>query len=340
MSKTALITGLTGQDGSYMAELLLEDGYEVHGLVRRSSIDKFDRLEENNILDKITIHEGDMGDPVSLSNLISEVRPHELYNFAAMSDVPFSFISPFYTEIVNSLSVMVMLEAIKQSCSECKFYQASSSEMYGNPQEIPQVETTPLKPISPYAISKTSAYHYVRYYREAFGLFAVNGILFNHESPRRGDKFVTKKIVKHAVEVLADKRECIYLGNLDAKRDWGYAVDYMEAIRLMMDYEKPDDWVISTGESHSVRSFCELVFKNLGYDLEWSGKGLSEVGSIDGKTVIRISEDFYRPSDIRILKGDASKAKYVLGWSPKTPIEGLVEKMVSHEIAHTKVNHD
>ncbi len=335
--KTALITGITGQDGSYLSEFLLEKGYEVHGIVRRSSVDRKERIEHLEGNPRFHIHYGDMTDSISLIKIVSQVRPDEIYNLAAQSHVKVSFDVPEYTADADAVGTLRLLEAVRTAGIEktCRFYQASTSELFGKVQEIPQSETTPFYPYSPYAAAKQYAYWIVRNYREAYGIFASNGILFNHESERRGETFVTRKITLAAANIAAGKQEKLYLGNLDALRDWGYARDYVECMWLILQYEKPEDFVIATGGQHSVREFCTLAFRYAGIELEWSGSGLEEKG-IDrksGRVLVEVSPEYFRPTDVVTLLGDPSKAKSILGWNPtKTSFEELVRLMTEHDM--------
>ncbi|UZQ84537.1 GDP-mannose 4,6-dehydratase [Thermoclostridium stercorarium] len=339
--KRALITGITGQDGSYLAEFLLEKGYEVHGLIRRSSIDNTERI--NHLLNgprKVTLHYGDMTDAGSLSRLLYSIEPDEVYNLAAQSHVKISFDMPKFTADVNAIGTLTLLESIREVNPDIKFYQASSSELFGKVREIPQNENTPFYPRSPYAVSKLYAYWITVNYREAYNLFACNGILFNHESPRRGKNFVTRKITTGIADILAGKTDCLYLGNLDAKRDWGYAGDYVEAIWLILQQDKPDDYVVATGETHTVREFCELAFRNVGINLAWQGEGLDEIG-VDkdtGRVLVRVSSEFFRPSEVDLLLGDPTKAKTKLGWQPRVSFEKLVEMMVRSDLQAAGIN--
>ncbi len=336
--KKALITGVNGQDGSYLSEFLLEKGYEVHGIVRRSSVDKKERIEHLMGEKNFHLHYGDMTDSISLVKIVSEVKPDEIYNLAAQSHVKVSFEVPEYTADADAVGTLRMLEAIRMAGIEktCKFYQASTSELFGKVQEIPQKETTPFYPYSPYAAAKQYAFWIVKNYREAYGIFAVNGILFNHESERRGETFVTRKITLAAANIAAGKQEKLFLGNLDALRDWGYAKDYVECMWLILQHDTPDDFVIATGEQYSVRDFCTLAFKHAGIELEWQGSGVDEKG-IDkktGKILVEVSPEFFRPTDVVTLLGDPTKAKETLGWNPrKTSFEELVRIMTEHDIA-------
>ena len=335
--KTALITGITGQDGSYLAEFLLEKDYAVHGVVRRSSEDRRKRLGYLEGRENFRVHYGDMTDSISLARIVSAVKPDEIYNLAAQSHVQVSFEVPEYTADADAVGTLRLLEAVRMAGLEksCKFYQASTSELFGKVQEVPQSETTPFYPYSPYAAAKQYAYWIVRNYREAYGVFASNGILFNHESERRGETFVTRKITLAAANIAAGKQDKLYLGNLDSLRDWGYAKDYVECMWLILQYERPDDFVIATGEQHSVREFCTLAFHYAGMELEWQGEGIEEKG-IDlktGRVLVEVSPEFFRPTDVVTLLGNPAKAKRELGWNPrKTSFEELVKRMVEHDM--------
>ena len=339
--KKALITGVNGQDGSYLAEFLLERNYKVHGIVRRSSVDKKDRIEHLINKENFHLHYADMTDSISLMKTVSEVHPDELYNLAAQSHVKVSFEVPEYTADADAVGTLRCLEAIRMAGLEksCKFYQASTSELFGKVQEIPQKETTPFYPHSPYAAAKQYAFWIVRNYREAYGIFASNGILFNHESERRGETFVTRKITLAAANIAAGKQDKLYLGNLDSLRDWGYAKDYVECMWLILQHDKPDDFVIATGEQYSVREFCTRSFKVAGIDLEWQGSGVDEKG-IDkktGKVLVEVSPEFFRPTDVVTLLGDPAKAKAKLGWNPrKTSFDDLVTIMTEHDMKVVK----
>ncbi len=327
----ALITGITGQDGSYLAEFLLDKGYEVHGLIRRSSTENTDRIR-HLIGDpaRVTLHYGDMTDAGSLSRLLYKIGPDEVYNLAAQSHVKVSFDIPKFTADVNAVGTLMLLDSIREVNPEIKFYQASSSELFGKVREIPQKENTPFYPRSPYAVSKLYAYWITVNYRESYNLFACNGILFNHESPRRGRNFVTRKITTGIADILNGKSECLYLGNLNAKRDWGFAGDYVEAMWLILQQDKPDDYVVATGETHTVREFCELAFKAVGINLAWMGEGLNEIG-VDkdtGRVLVRVSSEFFRPAEVDLLLGDSTKARSKLGWKPRVSFEELVAMMV------------
>ena len=336
--KTAFITGITGQDGSYLAELLLSKGYEVHGMIRRSSVSTTERI--NHLLEQkaITLHEGDLSDSSSIIRIIRETQPDEIYNLAAQSHVQISFDAPEYTGDVDALGVLRILEAVHILGLEKKtrIYQASTSELYGKVEECPQDENTPFHPYSPYAVAKQYGYWMIKEYREAYGMFACNGILFNHESERRGDNFVTRKITLAAGRIACGLQDHLELGNLDSLRDWGYAKDYVECMWLILQNEKPEDYVIATGVQHSVREFASLAFHYAGIELQWKGEGLEEKG-IDqstGRVLVEVSPDFYRPTDVVNLLGDPSKARKELGWNPtRTSFEELVRLMVAHDMA-------
>ena len=335
--KKALITGVTGQDGSYLAEFLLEKDYEVHGIVRRASTEKKERIDHLEGNPNFHLHYGDLTDSLSLVKIISKVEPDEIYNLAAQSHVAVSFEVPEYTADATGTGVIRLLEAIRICGLEkkCRFYQASTSELFGKVQEIPQSETTPFYPYSPYAAAKQYAYWVVRNYREGYGMFATNGILFNHESERRGETFVTRKITLAAAKIAAGVQDKLYLGNLDALRDWGYAKDYVECMWLMLQHNEPDDFVVATGEQYSVRDFCTRAFKRAGIELRWEGTGVEEKG-VDvstGKIVVEVSPEFFRPTDVVTLLGNPAKAKEKLGWNPrKTSFDELVNIMVDKDI--------
>ena len=341
MSKKALITCVTGQDGSYLAELLLEKGYEVHGMVRRSSVEKRERIDHLEGNPNFTVHYGDLSDSLSLVRLIGSIKPDEIYNLAAQSHVGVSFDVPEYTADVVATGVLRVLEAVRICGLEktCRIYQASTSELYGKVEEVPQRETTPFHPYSPYAVAKQYGFWIVKEYREAYNMFCCNGILFNHESERRGETFVTRKISLAAARIAQGKQDVLYLGNLSSLRDWGYAKDYVECMWLILQNDKPEDFVIATGEQHSVREFCEHAFREAGIELEFKGEGMDEVGidKATGKTVIKVSPEFYRPTDVVNLWGDPAKAKTELGWNPtKTTFEELVKIMVAHDMELVK----
>lgn len=337
--KKALITGITGQDGSYLAELLLEKGYEVHGMTRRASLPNTDRIA--HLLDKITLHDGDLTDSSSIVRILSIVRPDEVYNLAAQSHVQVSFDVPEYSGDVDALGVLRMLEAIRILGMEntCRFYQASTSELYGKVEEVPQKETTPFHPYSPYAIAKQYGFWMVKEYREAYGMFAVNGILFNHESERRGENFVTRKITRAAGRIACGLQDKLQLGNLDSKRDWGYAKDYVECMWLMLQHNEPEDFVIATGVQHTVREFTTLAFAHNGIELVWQGHGIDEKGidKTTGKVLVEVNEAWFRPTDVDNLWGDPTKAKTVLGWNPQsTSYEELCAIMAEYDLQLAK----
>ena len=343
MIKKALITGITGQDGSYLTELLLEKGYEVHGIIRRSSsfnTGRIDQLFNNpNIHDKtLFLHYGDMTDSSNLNRILEKVQPDEIYNLAAQSHVKVSFEVPEYTAEVDGIGVLRFLDAIKERGLKTKFYQASSSELYGKVQEIPQTEKTPFYPRSPYGVAKLYAYWIVKNYREAYNLFACNGILFNHESPRRGGTFVTRKITRAAARIKLGLQDKLYLGNLNAKRDWGYAPEYCEGMWMVLQQDEPDDFLLATGETHTVREFCTLAFKELDIELEWNGKNENEKGieKRTGQVLVEVDPGYYRPTEVDLLIGDASKAREKLGWQPKVKFEELIKIMVSADFQKVK----
>lgn len=334
MNKKALITGITGQDGSYLAEFLLEKGYEVHGVVRRASISNTSRID--HILNKIKLHDGDLTDSTSLIRIIRETTPDEIYNLAAQSHVQVSFDVPEYSGDVDAIGVLRILEAVRMLGMEkkCKIYQASTSELYGKVEEIPQKETTPFHPYSPYAIAKQYGFWMMKEYREAYGMFCVNGILFNHESERRGENFVTRKITLAAGRIAEGLQDHLELGNMDSLRDWGYAKDYVECMWLIMQQDVPDDFVIATGEQHTVRDFTEKAFAANGITIRWQGSGVNEKGydSETGKMLVCVNPQWFRPTDVDNLLGDPTKAKNVLGWNPqKTSYEELVRIMAEHD---------
>lgn len=342
MSKKALITGVTGQDGSYLAELLLEKGYEVHGMVRRSSVEKRERIDHLEGNPNFTVHYGDLSDSLSLVRLIGSIKPDEIYNLAAQSHVGVSFDVPEYTADVVATGVLRVLEAVRICGLEktCRIYQASTSELYGKVEEVPQRETTPFHPYSPYAVAKQYGFWIVKEYREAYNMFCCSGILFNHESERRGETFVTRKITLAAARIRQGKQDKLYLGNLSSLRDWGYAKDYVECMWLILQNDKPDDFVIATGVQHSVREFCQLAFHYVGIELEFVGEGMNEKGvdKATGKVLIEVSPDFYRPTDVVNLWGDPTKARQELGWNPtKTSFEELVKIMVEHDMEKVAV---
>ena len=327
--KVALITGITGQDGSYLAELLLETGYEVHGIVRRSSLINTHRID--HIYEKIHLHYGDLTDATNLIGVIKKVKPDEIYNLGAQSHVKVSFEIPEYTGQVDGLGTLRILEAVRILGMEndVRIYQASTSELYGKVQEVPQTETTPFYPRSPYGVAKLYGFWIVKNYREAYGLHASSGILFNHESSRRGETFVTRKITQGLSRISVGAQDVLYLGNLAAKRDWGHAKDYAEAMWLMVQQDEPDDYVIATGEQHSVREFVDIAAPFFGLNIEWKGEGVEEEGvdKTTGRSIIKVSDKYFRPTEVESLLGDASKAKEKLGWEPKITFEQLVEDM-------------
>lgn len=331
--KVALITGITGQDGSYLAELLLDKGYEVHGIIRRSSSINTKRI--NHIYEKIKLHYGDLSDALGLVAVIQKIKPNEIYNLGAQSHVKVSFETPEYTAQVDGVGTLRVLEAVRLLGMEdyVKIYQASTSEMFGLVQEVPQKETTPFYPRSPYGVAKVYGYWITKNYREAYNMFACTGILFNHESPRRGETFVTRKITIAMDLISRGRQKCLYLGNLDAKRDWGHAKDFVQAMWLMLQQDNPEDYVIATGEQYSVRQFVETAAPHFNMDIVWQGSGLDEVG-VDkntGKTVIRIDPKYFRPTEVESLLGDSTKARTELGWEPKYSFQDLVTEMCYHE---------
>ena len=340
----ALITGVTGQDGSYLSEFLLAKGYEVHGIIRRSSVDYRERIAHLEGQPHFHLHYADMGDSMSLVKLVGKVQPTEIYNLAAQSHVQVSFDAPEFTADVDAVGVLRILEAVRTNRLEktCRIYQASTSELYGKVEEVPQNENTPFHPYSPYAVAKLYGYWIIKEYREAYDMYCCSGILFNHESERRGETFVTRKITLAASRIAQGKQDCLYLGNLDSLRDWGYAKDYVECMWLILQQEKPEDFVIATGVQHTVREFATLAFQYAGIELRWEGEGINEKG-IDvqtGKTVVAVSEDFYRPTDVVNLWGDPTKAKSQLGWNPQTTsFEELVRIMVNHDMQKVAADH-
>lgn len=342
MNKIALITGITGQDGSYLAEFLVEKGYEIHGIVRRSSVSNTERI--SFLLEKglIKIHDGDLSDSSGLIRLIDEIRPDEIYNLAAQSHVGTSFDAPEYTGDIDAIGVLRILEAIHilHLENKTKLYQASTSELYGKVEEVPQNENTPFHPYSPYAVAKQYGFWICREYREAYGIFAANGILFNHESPRRGENFVTRKITIAASRIKMGLQDRLELGNLDSLRDWGFAKDYVECMWLILQQDKPDDFVIATGVQHTVREFCTLAFHYVGIELEWKGSGINEKGydKATGKVLVCVNEKYYRPTDVVNLWGDPTKAKTVLGWNPQsTSYEDLCKMMVKADLKRVRL---
>lgn len=333
----ALITGITGQDGSYLAELLLEKGYDVHGVIRRSSVDYRERIVHLEGKPHFHLHYADLSDSMSIVALIRKVVPTEIYNLAAQSHVQVSFDSPEFTADVDAVGVLRVLEAVRVCglTETCRIYQASTSELYGKVEEVPQNENTPFHPYSPYAVAKLYGFWIVKEYREAYNMYACNGILFNHESERRGETFVTRKITLAAARIAQGKQDKLYLGNLSSLRDWGYAMDYVECMWLMLQQDKPEDFVIATGKQHSVRDFCYLAFKHVGIELEFQGEGMDEKGvdKATGKVLVEVSPDFYRPTDVVNLWGDPTKARATLGWNPnRTSFEELVKIMVDSDM--------
>ncbi|OUO23503.1 GDP-mannose 4,6-dehydratase [Alistipes sp. An31A] len=340
--KTALITGITGQDGSFLAELLLSKGYDVHGTIRRSSTDYRERIAHLEGKPHFHLHYADLGDSMSIIQVVSKVRPDEIYNLAAQSHVQVSFDAPEFTADVDATGVLRILEAVRLCglASTCRIYQASTSELYGKVEEVPQNEKTPFHPYSPYAVAKLYGYWIVKEYREAYNMFCCSGILFNHESERRGETFVTRKITLAAARIAQGKQDKLYLGNLSSLRDWGYAKDYVECMWLILQNEKPEDFVIATGVQHSVREFCYLAFKYVGIELEFVGEGADEKGvdKATGRVLVEVSPDFYRPTDVVNLWGDPTKAKTQLGWNPmKTSFEQLVKIMVDADMAKVAI---
>jgi len=334
MRKTALVTGITGQDGAYLSELLLEKGYEVHGIIRRSSSFNTGRID--HIFDKLHLHYGDLVDSSNLVNIMANVRPDEIYNLGAQSHVKVSFDSPEYTCQTDGVGTLRLLEAMRAVGlhKTTRLYQASTSELYGKVQEIPQKETTPFYPRSPYAVAKMYAYWIVVNYREAYDIYACNGILFNHESPRRGGTFVTKKVTMAVARIKAGRQEKLVMGNIDSLRDWGHARDYVKGMWMMMQQEKPDDFVLATGKQYTVRQFITLSFELVGIQIEWRGEGVSETGvdKATNKVLVEISEKYFRPTEVETLLGDPAKAKKILGWTPETPFKGLVYEMMDYDM--------
>ncbi len=340
--KTALITGITGQDGSYLAEFLLDKGYDVHGTIRRSSVDFRERIAHLEGHRNFHLHYADLGDSMSILQVVGKVRPDEIYNLAAQSHVQVSFDVPEFTADIDAIGVLRIFEAVRLSGlkDSCRIYQASTSELYGKVEEVPQNENTPFHPYSPYAVAKQYGYWIVKEYREAYGMFCCSGILFNHESERRGETFVTRKITLAAARIAQGKQDRLYLGNLSSLRDWGYAKDYVECMWLILQHDTPEDFVIATGEQHSVREFAQLAFHNVGIELRWEGEGAEEKGidASDGRVLIEVSPDFYRPTDVVNLWGDPTKARAKLGWNPqKTSFEELVKIMTDADMAKVAV---
>lgn len=339
--KKALITGVTGQDGSYLAEFLLQKGYAVHGLIRRSSVDYRERIDHLQGLDNFHLHYGDMTDSLSIVRVVKEVQPDEIYNLAAQSHVQVSFVAPEYTADADAIGALRILESVRlcDLQESCKIYQASTSELYGKVEEVPQSESTPFHPYSPYAVAKQYSYWITREYREAYGMFAANGILFNHESERRGESFVTRKITLAAARIAQGLQKKLYLGNLSSLRDWGYAKDFVECMWLILQYDHADDFVIATGEQHSVRQFASLAFGFAGIEIEWHGEGIDEQGinRNTGEVVIAVDPEFFRPTDVVDLCGDPAKARSLLGWDPtRTSFTDLVKLMVEHDMEYVR----
>ncbi len=340
--KTALITGITGQDGSFLAEFLLEKGYDVHGTIRRSSVDFRERIAHLEGHPNFHLHYADLGDSMSLLQVIGKVRPDEIYNLAAQSHVQVSFDAPEFTADVDATGVLRILEAVRQCglADTCRIYQASTSELYGKVEEVPQNENTPFHPYSPYAVAKLYGFWIVKEYREAYNMYCCSGILFNHESERRGETFVTRKITLAAARIAQGKQEKLYLGNLSSLRDWGYAKDYVECMWLILQHDTPEDFVIATGEQHSVREFATLAFRNVGIEIEWQGEEENEKGidKATGRVIVEVSPDFYRPTDVVNLWGDPTKARAMLGWNPqKTTFEQLVKIMTDSDMAKVAI---
>jgi len=338
MRRKALITGITGQDGSYLAELLLDKGYEVHGVVRRASSFNRQRIDHlrarENIGDRFSLHYGDLGDAESLTTILSSVGPDEVYNLAAQSHVAISFEMPTYTGDVTGLGTIRLLEAVRREAPDARYYQASTSELFGKVFEVPQRESTPFHPRSPYGVAKLFSFWATVNFREAYGLHASNGILFNHESPRRGENFVTRKITRAVAEIVTGRRESVALGNLNARRDWGFAGDFVEAMWMMLQIDEPTDYVVGTGEDHSVREFCVLAFREAGVELEWDGEGIDEVGRdrASGVVRIKINPKHFRPAEVEALLADPTRVKTELGWEPRVSFPELVQMMVRHDL--------
>jgi GDPmannose 4,6-dehydratase len=338
MRRTALITGITGQDGSYLTELLLDKGYEVHGVVRRASTFNRQRIDHlrarEDTRDRLTLHYGDLGDAESLTTILHSVRPDEVYNLAAQSHVAISFQMPTYTGDVTGLGTIRLLEAVRREAPHSRFYQASSSELFGKVVEVPQRESTPFHPRSPYGVAKLFSFWATVNFREAYDLHASNGILFNHESPRRGENFVTRKITRAVAEIVTGRRENVALGNLNARRDWGFAGDFVEAMWMMLQPDQPQDYVVGTGEDHSVREFCEFAFQEAGVELDWDGDGIDEVGRDRASGVVRVAVNprHFRPAEVETLLADPTRVKTELGWEPKVSFAELVQMMVRHDL--------
>ncbi len=336
--KKAFITGITGQDGSFLAELLLEKGYMVHGIIRRASNFNTDRIDHLMGHERIKLHHGDLSDSANLNKLLSIIKPDEIYNLGAMSHVAVSFEVPEYTAQVDAVGTLRLLDAMLNHCPEAKFYQASTSELYGKVQEIPQKETTPFYPRSPYGVAKLYGFWIVKNFRESYGLYACNGILFNHESERRGKTFVTRKITTNLAEVSVGLRDTLKLGNMDAERDWGYAKEYVEGMWMMLQQEKAEDYVLATGKKYTVREFVEKAAKHVGFDIVWKGEGVEEKGydKETGRLVVEVDPKYFRPAEVELLVGDPSKAKAELGWEAKVDLDEMVEIMMENDLKEAK----
>ena len=338
--KKAFITGITGQDGSFLTELLLEKGYEVHGIIRRASVFNTSRIDHVMGHERLHLHHGDLTDSANLNKLLRQIHPDEIYNLGAQSHVKVSFDVPEYTAQVDALGTLRLLDAMQNQCPEAHFYQASTSELYGLVQEIPQKETTPFYPRSPYGVAKLYGFWIVKNFRESYGMHASNGILFNHESERRGKTFVTRKITTNLAQIAVGTRDVLKLGNMDAQRDWGYAKDYVEMMWMMMQQDEPDDYVVATGKMYSVRQFVEMAAKHIDMDIVWEGEGVDEKGydSKTGKLVVEVDPKYFRPAEVELLIGDPTKAKEKLGWVPKVGLEEMVGIMMKHDVEEARAN--
>ncbi len=338
--KKAFITGITGQDGSFLTELLLEKGYEVHGIIRRASVFNTSRIDHVMGHERLHLHHGDLTDSANLNKLLRQIHPDEIYNLGAQSHVKVSFDVPEYTAQVDALGTLRLLDAMQNQCPEAHFYQASTSELYGLVQEIPQKETTPFYPRSPYGVAKLYGFWIVKNFRESYGMHASNGILFNHESERRGKTFVTRKITTNLAQIAVGTRDVLKLGNMDAQRDWGYAKDYVEMMWMMMQQDEPDDYVVATGKMYSVRQFVEMAAKHIDMDIVWKGEGVDEKGydSKTGKLVVEVDPKYFRPAEVELLIGDPTKAKEKLGWVPKVGLEEMVGIMMKHDVEEARAN--
>ena len=338
--KKAFITGITGQDGSFLTELLLEKGYEVHGIIRRASVFNTSRIDYLMGHERLHLHHGDLTDSANLNKLLRQIHPDEIYNLGAQSHVKVSFEVPEYTAQVDALGTLRLLDAMQNQCPEARFYQASTSELYGLVQEIPQKETTPFYPRSPYGVAKLYGFWIVKNFRESYGMHASNGILFNHESERRGKTFVTRKITTNLAQIAVGTREVLKLGNLDAQRDWGYAKDYVEMMWMMMQQEEADDYVVATGKMYSVRQFVEMAAKHIDLEIDWQGEGVDEKGydRKTGKLVVEVDPKYFRPAEVELLIGDPTKAKEKLGWEPRVTLEEMIEIMMQHDLKEAKQN--